>query len=138
MAAPASVPSSLPTPSASGIPAPPDGVAAAATGTAIGAAAGAAAGAIAGPPGIIAGAVLGAIAGAATGKALVDNDADEATVDEHLDEEIGVIGGDLGAAQTTIPARIGAPSLASAGIGAPTSPNEEGGTGVVGSDESDD
>lgn len=139
MAAPDSVPlpsSTLPTPSAAGIP-HTTGPAAAATGTAIGAAAGAAAGAIAGPPGIVAGAVLGAIAGAATAGALVENDEVEEAANEELDEEIGVIGGDLGAAQTNIPARIGAPSLSSAGIGTPESANEDGGAGVVGEGESD-
>lgn len=108
------------------------------TGTALGAAAGAAAGAIAGPPGIVAGAVIGAIAGAATAEALVENDEASEAANVRLDEEIGVIGGDLGAAQTRIPARVGAPSLASAGIGTPEAPSEEGGAGVVGSDESGD
>ncbi len=130
------IPESIPTPSTSGIPrtvAP----AAAATGSAIGAAAGAVAGAIAGPAGIVAGAVLGAIAGAATAEALLENDEVDEAVNRRLDAEIGVIGGDLGAAQTRIPARIGAPSLASVGIPPPEARNPEGGAGVVGSDEED-
>lgn len=124
-------------PSNSGIP-QRTGPAVAATGTAIGAAAGAAAGAIAGPPGVVAGAVLGAIAGAATAEALVENEEAKEAANEELDKEIGVIGGDLGAAQSKIPARIGAFSLSSAGIGTPEAPSEDGGAGVVGSDESGD
>jgi hypothetical protein len=121
-----------------GIPKKTSGAAAAATGTALGAAAGAAAGAIAGPPGIVAGAILGAVAGAATGEALVENDEDQEAVNAKLDREIGVTGGNIGASMTTMPARIGAYSSGSAGIAPPESANEEGGTGVVGSDESDD
>lgn len=114
------------------------GAAVAATGTALGAAAGAAAGAIAGPPGIVAGAILGAVAGAATTEALAESDEDKEAHEAKLDREIGVTGGNMGASMMTMPARIGAYSAGSAGVGAPEAPNEEGGTGVVGSDESGD
>ena len=53
-------------------------------------------------------------------------------------DAVTLIGGAMGASMTTMPARIGAYSSGSAGVGAPESPNEEGGTGVVGSDESGD
>jgi hypothetical protein len=125
-------------PTTPGIPLKKTGAAVAATGTALGAAAGAAAGAIAGPPGIVAGAILGAVAGAATTEALVESDEDKEAHEAKLDREIGVTGGAIGAAMTTMPARIGAFSRASSGAGAPEAPNEEGGTGVVGSDESGD
>jgi hypothetical protein len=125
-------------PTTSGIPKKTSGAAVAVTGTALGAAAGAAAGAIAGPPGIVAGAILGAVAGAATTEALAESDEDSEAANEKLDKEIGVIGGNMGASMTTMPARIGAFSRASSGVGAPETANEEGGTGVVGSDESGD
>lgn len=67
-------------------------------GAASGAVAGAAIGAFAGPAGMIAGAVIGAAAGAATGAALAD-DHDAEEHDQALDEEIGITGGDLGAAK---------------------------------------
>ena len=94
----------------------------AATGAEVGAIAGELAGAvigsIAGPPGIVAGMIVGAIAGDIAGEAL-DADAARARLREKaLDETIGVFGGDLGAARPgSPPARIGAPSAASAGVG---------------------
>jgi len=67
-----------------------------------GAVGGMALGAIAGPAGVVVGGLLGAVAGASAGAM--------------LDEEIGVIGGDLGAAPPDAPpARIGAFSAGSAG-----------------------
>ena len=86
-----------------------------------GALAGAALGAIAGPPGAVAGAVVGAIAGAFAGKAVEDEDEARATEDEKLDDEIGVGGGEgaeLGAPNLKHPpAKIGAYSGGSAGVG---------------------
>jgi hypothetical protein len=68
-----------------------------AEGGAGGAIAGAALGAMAGPPGIIAGAVLGGLVGAIAGAA-VEQDTERANDrTSELDEQIGVIGGDLGA-----------------------------------------
>jgi uncharacterized membrane protein len=56
-------------------------------------------GSMAGPPGAVAGMVLGAAAGALAGEVL-DEEAERAHVHEdELDEEIGVAGGDLGAAK---------------------------------------
>lgn len=130
-------PVSSPTPSEAGLPHHREG-AAVATGTIIGAAAGAAAGAIAGPPGMLAGAVLGAFAGGATGEALAENEAVEAKHDADLDEEIGVAGGEMGAAMTTRPSRIGCFSASSAGAGESRSPSQDGGTGLVGAGESGD
>ena len=119
----------------SGLPKHGGTAAAETTGAALGAAAGAVAGAIAGPPGAIAGAVLGAVAGAATGKALMDDDTDHELVQADLDAKIGVTDGYIGASMTTMPARIGAFSAGSCGAGENATPNEEGGTGVVGTNE---
>jgi phage tail tape-measure protein len=93
-----------------------------ATGAEVGAIAGELAGAvvgsIAGPAGVVAGMIVGAIAGDIAGEVL---DADAARRRAHetaLDETIGVFGGNLGAARPgSPPARIGAPSAASAGVG---------------------
>jgi len=130
-------PASHPNPPVSGLPKSPKKVAEAGGGL-VGAAAGAAVGAIAGPAGIVGGAVLGAIAGAATGRALIEIDEKKAAKEAQLDDEIGVTKGDLGAAQTNIPARIGAPSLGSVGVAEPENPSEDGGAGVVGGDEETD
>lgn len=87
-------------------------------GAASGAAAGAAIGAFAGPPGMVVGAIIGAAAGAATGAALA-NDHDAEAHDAKLDEEIGVTGGDLGAAKPGGPTSVrGTFSGGSAGAGA--------------------
>lgn len=69
-------------------------------GAEVGAVAGEAAGAIlgsaAGPAGIAAGMLLGAAAGALAGK-VMDLEAERASLhDEELDEEIGVLDGDIG------------------------------------------
>jgi phage tail tape-measure protein len=92
-----------------------------AEGMASGALAGAILGAAAGPPGMVAGAVLGAVAGGVAAMVL-DADADRATVHtQELDEEIGVIGGDLGAPNLKHPpATVGAYSVAAAGAAAST------------------
>jgi hypothetical protein len=82
-----------------------------------GALAGVAVGAIAGAPGAIAGALIGGAVGAFAFRAL-----DSAAVwrdekDERLDEEIGVIGGDLGAPNLLHPPPVsGAYSAASVGV----------------------
>ena len=82
-----------------------------------GMAAGAVAGAIAGPPGIIAGALLGSAVGAAASIALDAHHVEERRKEEALDEEIGVIGGDIGAAPPNQPpAKRGAFSAASMGL----------------------
>ena len=94
---------------ASGIPEPmPE--AATATGCLSGAAAGALAGAIAGPVGAICGAVIGAVAGAAVGVGLGENEVLKDRAERELDDEMGVTAGSIGAPQTTIPSRVGAPS----------------------------
>ena len=83
-----------------------------------GAVTGAATGAVAGPPGILAGAVVGAAMGMAIGKALDREDDRQRLHDEELDREIGVDGGDLGAAALDQPpSRVGAYSAPSAGAG---------------------
>lgn len=56
-------------------------------------------GAFAGPVGIIAGSVIGAVTGAAMGVALDDHTTRAADHERKLDEAIGVIGGDMGAAK---------------------------------------
>lgn len=65
---------------------------------AIGAGAGALTGAIAGPPGAAIGAVIGGAIGAAAGFAIDAEAHEKAAHDEKLDEDIGVIGGNLGEA----------------------------------------
>jgi hypothetical protein len=83
-----------------------------------GAVAGAATGAIAGPPGMIVGGALGGVAATlATAIVEVEEHA-RAEHDAKLDEAIGVIDGDLGAASPNAPpARIGAFSSGSSGAG---------------------
>ncbi len=115
------IPASAPLPEAAGVPHSPLGgtpAAGAGVGAATGAATGAVLGAFAGPPGMIAGAIIGAVAGAATGVALVE-DHDQEELDGALDAEIGVSGGDMGAAKPgAIKAKRGVYSAASAGAGA--------------------
>jgi len=85
---------------------------------ALGAAAGAVVGAVAGPVGAIAGAVIGGAVGAVAGGALMEEAEERHHHDEELDEEIGVIGGNIGEAPPDQPpARIGAFSRASLGAG---------------------
>ncbi len=91
-------------------------------GAAVGAIAGAGMGAlVAGPPGAIAGAVIGAAAGGSTSWALEGNNAELAKRDQQLDAEIGVSEGDLGAPGLKHPpAKVGAYSAASLGVGGST------------------
>jgi hypothetical protein len=80
--------------------------------------AGAVVGCAAGPVGAIAGMVIGGLAGEVAGEALDREAAFARRHDEELDETIGVYGGDLGAAPPDAPpARFGAPSAASLGLG---------------------
>jgi hypothetical protein len=95
-----------------------------AEGAATGAVAGAILGVVAGAPGIVAGALLGAAAGAVAAETLETDGERVAAHTRELDEEIGVIGGDLGAANLEHPpANIGAYSTATTGT--PTSPAQE-------------
>ena len=81
-----------------------------------GAVAGGVAGAVAGPPGVIIGSMLGCAIGAAAGVVLEGAEHANVEHDAMLDSDIGVIGGDLGAASPTAPsARIGAFSSGSTG-----------------------
>jgi hypothetical protein len=89
-----------------------------AEGVAAGAIAGAVLGSAAGPPGAIAGAVIGGVVGAVTGAVLDTQTTESVDRNRKLDEEIGVIGGEIGAPNLEHPpARIGAYSSASAGAG---------------------
>ncbi len=82
--------------------------------------AGAVVGSAAGPVGAVAGMVLGAMAGTVAGEALESSNERARRHDEELDEAIGVMGGDLGAAPPGSPeARVGTPSPASVGVGTP-------------------
>ncbi len=82
-------------------------------GSITGAAAGAMSGVIAGPPGVVAGAVIGATVGAMAGAAVGADQQEKTAIDEKLDREIGVIGGDIGAAPPNQPpARVGTYSAA--------------------------
>ncbi len=86
--------------------------------TAAGALAGAALGAAAGPPGALAGAVFGGVVGALAGVALENASLESSEHERKLDEEIGVIGGEIGAPNLAHPkAIVGAYSSASAGGG---------------------
>jgi hypothetical protein len=90
-----------------------------AEGAAAGAIAGAALGAAAGPPGAVAGALIGGVVGAVTGAALDTQSTADAAHERKLDEEIGVIGGELGTSNLKHPpAKVGAYSSGSSGAGA--------------------
>lgn len=85
--------------------------------TLAGAVAGAATGAVAGPLGAIAGGVIGTLAGALAGTALSEDDEVHSRADARLDEDIGVSGGDMGAASKDQPkSKRGTISAASAGV----------------------
>jgi len=89
-----------------------------AEGVVAGALAGAAMGGVAGPPGAIAGGLLGGAMGAAAAAALTDAAEERAARDAKLDEEIGVVDGDLGAPNLEHPpARTGAYGRESSGGG---------------------
>jgi len=91
-----------------------------ATGGALGALGGAGMGAIAGgPPGAIAGAVIGALMGASAGWAHDSATRQRSLRDRQLDRDIGVDGGDIGAAPSNPPLpEVGALSAAVSGAGA--------------------
>ena len=90
------------------------------TATLVGAVTGLATGALAGPIGALAGGWLGSAVGTVTGVALDEQQSRERKVAAKLDEDMGVIGGDIGAADPNLPpARIGAFSAGSAGVGRP-------------------
>jgi hypothetical protein len=93
--------------------------------TILGAAAGATTGVLAGPPGVIAGAMIGGAVGAVAATAL-HADHEKAAREEALDRDIGVIGGDLGAAVENAPKSArGVFHAASLGItSAGTAPSE--------------
>ncbi len=92
-----------------------------------GALVGAAMGAIGGPIGIVAGALLGGIAAGISAEAVQEDTVRENRENEKLDEEIGVIGGDLGAPNLKHPpAARGTYSAASAGSHTPSLTPAEG------------
>ena len=96
------------------------GHAAAATvgiGALVGALGGIALGIVAGPIGMVIGGILGAVGGAGVGDAVGRIQEHRRVHDDQIDEAIGVIDGNLGAAPWDQPqARIGAYSGASAGV----------------------
>ncbi len=96
-----------------------------AVGAGAGALSGAALGAIGGPPGAIAGALLGGAAGALASWALEAEKVEENARVEKLDEEIGVMGGDIGVPGLEHPPpQRGAYSSAAMGAGSSTESDE--------------
>jgi hypothetical protein len=99
-----------------------------AAGGALGALGGAGFGALAGgPPGAIAGALIGALMGASAGWAQGSAKSMRSARDRQLDRDIGVDGGDIGAATAVPPPQIGALSAVASGAGtaeAAASPSE--------------
>jgi phage tail tape-measure protein len=92
-----------------------------------GTAAGAAVGSVAGPVGAVAGAIVGGVIGAAAGAVLEQENERAHQHDEHLDEDIGVYDGQLGAASPDAPpARVGAFSVGASGGARPSKPPTEG------------
>jgi len=81
-----------------------------AAGALSGAAAGISVGAFAGPSGAMIGAFIGGAVGVVAGRAIEVHTAQEDAVQEHLDLQIGIIGGDLGAADIP-PSTPGHPAL---------------------------
>ncbi|WP_394847697.1 hypothetical protein LZC95_09565 [Pendulispora brunnea] len=77
-----------------------------AAGAISGAAAGISVGAFAGPSGAMIGAVLGGAVGVAAGRAIEVRTAIADAEQDRLDEEIGIIGGDLGAGDVPRSRRI--------------------------------
>jgi hypothetical protein len=91
--------------------------------TLAGAAAGAAMGVLAGPAGAVAGAVIGGMIAAVAGAALHEEHTYENAEDAQLDRDIGVFGGDIGAAAPDAPmSRRGLFHAASMGISVGSSP----------------
>jgi hypothetical protein len=83
-----------------------------------GALAGAAAGAFAGPVGMVAGGVIGGLIGAVVDEVTHEEEVRHSRHDAELDEAIGVTGPGIGAAKPDQPpARFGAYSSASSGVG---------------------
>ncbi len=96
-----------------------------AVGAGAGALGGAAWGAIGGPPGAVVGALIGGAAGALATWALEAEKVEENAREEKLDEEIGVMGGDIGVAGLEHPpAQRGAYSSAAMGAGSSTGSDE--------------
>lgn len=95
-------------------------------GAGVGALAGAGLGAVGGPPGAIVGALVGGVAGALASLALEASSAGEAAHQADLDEEIGVVGGDLGAPGLEHPpSKSGAFSSAAMGAGTATGSDDQ-------------
>lgn len=83
----------------------------------LGVVAGAALGAFAGPPGVVAGAIIGSAAGAVLAIAQNRQMHRNAEDDDLYDEELGIIGGELGSPNLEHPpATVGTYSAASAGV----------------------
>ena len=88
--------------------------------TIVGAITGLATGALGGPIGALAGGWLGSAIGTFTGVALDEEQSRVREATAKLDADVGVIGGDIGAADPNAPpARIGAFSSGSAGVAPP-------------------
>lgn len=87
-------------------------------GVAAGAIAGAAAGSLAGVPGAVVGGIVGGVAGAIAAVSIDRGVAEEAAKEAKLDEECGVLDGEIGAPNLPhLPVRIGMFSAGSAGAG---------------------
>jgi hypothetical protein len=88
----------------------------AAFGAVVGALAGIAMGAVAGPGGLVVGGLLGALGGAGVADVLSKIQEHHSAHEQRIDEDIGVIGGDLGGAPPDQPpAFIGAYSVEASG-----------------------
>ncbi len=93
----------------------------------VGAVGGAVTGMLGGPPGMVAGAVIGGAIGAAAGVALHRDHVRHEAEDAQLDRDIGVFGGDIGAAPPDAPkSKRGVFHATSLGVGggAGSSPSE--------------
>ena len=92
-----------------------------AVGVGVGALSGAGLGAVGGPVGAVVGAVAGGIAGGLASLALEASNAEDTAVEEKLDAEIGVEGGDIGTPNLVHPpGQRNAFSSAAAGAGTAT------------------
>ncbi len=90
----------------------------ASVGVAAGAIAGAAAGSLAGVPGAVVGGIVGGVAGAIAAVSIDRGVAADAAREAKLDEECGVLDGEIGAPNLPhLPVRIGMFSAGSAGAG---------------------
>ena len=89
-------------------------------------------GAFLGPVGILAGAALGGTAGAFAGAAWGDSNRVAARRDEELDEDLGIIGGDIGAPNLKHPPpKVGVYSAQAAGISARDAAEERADEGPI-------